>query len=53
MRIRTDLVSMFLDKPITYDLCDDDIDFFYHMPKIKFMNDGGVECGDLSDDGGF
>lgn len=53
MRMRTDLLSNLFDEVIPYDLDDKDIDFYFHMPKIKFMPNGDVECGDNSNDEGF
>lgn len=53
MKIRTDLISNILQEIYFYDLNDNDIDFYYDLPKITFQEDGNMVVGDQSEDEGI
>lgn len=47
---RTDLVSFFYEQKIMLDTTQTDREFLIKMPKIQFLPNGELECGDDSED---
>lgn len=50
MRLRTDLLTTFLDDIIDYETDESDFQFYLNTPKITFLEDGNLDIGDESDD---
>lgn len=45
MCLRAELISFFLQEEVVYNTNDNDRDFFFSVPKLKFCLDGKIECG--------